>query len=155
MLHTLNFRKVFSLIRALTRILKTGVPEPDLPKSGSTHHTKEYSPFQKIGVPAPKKGVQDCKSAVSESSALCCDSFFSADTRPGLVPKHIARRNELEKKEKASNQKNKQKPKAVIEKEKRNEGLSNALTSDNKGFSLLAKMGYKPGMAIGKSGKQF
>ena len=51
------------VIRALTRILKTGVPEPSLPKSVSpTIH------LQKIGVPAPKMGVQDCKSAVNESS---------------------------------------------------------------------------------------
>lgn len=79
--------------------------------------------------------------------------LFSPDTRPGLVPKHIARRNELEKKEKEANQKSKQKPKAVIEKEKREEGLGAAISSDNKGFSLLAKMGYKPGMVIGKSGE--
>ena len=43
----------------------------------------------------------------------------------------------------------------MLEKEKRDEGLGAALTSDNKGFSLLAKMGYKPGMAIGKSGEKF
>ena len=82
----------------------------------------------------------------------CILIFCSADTRPGLVPKHVARRNELQKKEKLANEKNKQKPKAVIEKEKRDEGLGAALTSDNKGFNLLAKMGYKPGMALGKSG---
>ena len=49
------------VFRALTRILKTGVPEPSLPKSGS--HTK-------VGVPAQKMGVLDCKSAVSESSGI-------------------------------------------------------------------------------------
>ena len=40
----------------------------------------------------------------------------------------------------------------MLEKEKRDEGLGAAITSENKGFSLLAKMGYKPGMAIGKKG---
>jgi len=37
-------------------------------------------------------------------------------------------------------------------KEEREKGLNVALTSDNKGFSLLQKMGYKPGMALGKTG---
>ena len=81
-----------------------------------------------------------------------CFIFHSPDTRPGLVPKHIARKHQIEKKEREANQKNKQKPKAVLEKEKRDEGLGAAITSENKGFSLLAKMGYKPGMAIGKKG---
>ena len=40
--------------RALTRILKTGVPEPSLPNDGESCHTKEYSLLQKIGVPAQK-----------------------------------------------------------------------------------------------------
>ncbi|KAH7722385.1 G-patch domain containing protein [Aphelenchoides avenae] len=37
-----------------------------------------------------------------------------------------------------------------IEKQKLEEGLSKPLDSQSKGFSLLAKMGYKPGMSIGK-----
>ena len=56
--------------RALTKILKTGVPEPSLPKRGSPTIQKIIASFKKIGVPAPKMGVQDCKSAVSESSAV-------------------------------------------------------------------------------------
>lgn len=79
-------------------------------------------------------------------------TYFRPDTRPGLVPKHVARLNELKKKEKHANEKNKIKPKAVLEKERRDEGLGSAITTENKGFSLLQKMGYKPGMAIGKSG---
>ena len=65
--------------------------------------------------------------------------------------------NVLEKKlwwqkNKASNARNIFKPKAVVEHEKREEGLQSAISSDNKGFALLAKMGYKPGMGIGKKG---
>lgn len=74
--------------------------------------------------------------------------------RPGLVDSHkIARRLKLdEKKEKAeAEQKHKQKPVKQLEVERREEGLNVAISSDNKGFSMLAKMGYKQGDAIGKS----
>ena len=53
-------------IIVLTRILKTGVPEPSLPKSGSPTIQKNIASFKKKE--SPKMGVQDCKSAVSESS---------------------------------------------------------------------------------------
>ena len=53
--------------RALTRILKTGVPEPSLPKSGSPTIQKNIASL-KNGSSSTKMGVQDCKSAVSESS---------------------------------------------------------------------------------------
>lgn len=80
--------------------------------------------------------------------------FFanSSDTRPGLVSSKTARKHHLEKKNKESNAKNLVKPKAQIEHEKREEGLQAAISSSNKGFALLAKMGYKPGMGIGKTG---
>jgi len=78
--------------------------------------------------------------------------FNRPDKRPGLVPKHVARLHKQEKNEKVANVKNKQKPKAVLEREKRDAGLGVAISTDNKGFSLLQKMGYKPGMALGKSG---
>lgn len=45
----------------------------------------------------------------------------------------------------------KMKPTKVLEQERRDEGLSNAISSQNKGFAMLAKMGYKEGQAIGKS----
>ena len=45
----------------------------------------------------------------------------------------------------------KQKPKGQTKgmKEAREEGLATALGADNKGFQLLAKMGYKEGSALG------
>ena len=43
------------------------------------------------------------------------------------------------------------KSKAVLEAEHREEGLQKSLDSSNKGFALLAKMGYKPGDSLGKS----
>ena len=39
-------------------------------KKWESHNTKEYSLLQKIGVPAPKMGVQNCKLSVSESSGM-------------------------------------------------------------------------------------
>jgi len=40
-----------------------------------------------------------------------------------------------------------------LEEQRRQEGLEKAIDSSNKGFSLLQKMGYKPGLGIGKNGK--
>ena len=39
-----------------------------------------------------------------------------------------------------------------IETELREKGLSTPLTGDNRGFSMLHKMGYTPGMGLGKEG---
>ena len=55
--------------RALTRILKTGVPEPYLPKSGSPTIQKNIASFKKLESQHQKMGVQNCKLSVSESSA--------------------------------------------------------------------------------------
>lgn len=38
-----------------------------------------------------------------------------------------------------------------MEKETREQGLQTSLTSENKGFAMLSKMGYKSGQAIGKT----
>lgn len=79
---------------------------------------------------------------------------YEADVRPGLVHSHkIARRMKLEEEKKRTEdeQKHKQKPVKQLEVERREEGLNSAITSDNKGFSMLAKMGYKQGDAIGRN----
>ena len=34
----------------------------------------------------------------------------------------------------------------------RQEGLNRPLTEDNKGYEMLCKMGYQPGLGLGKSG---
>jgi hypothetical protein len=44
-----------------------------------------------------------------------------------------------------------EKPRRLIEIEQREQGLSTAITSDNKGFQLLKKMGYKEGSKLGAS----
>lgn len=42
-----------------------------------------------------------------------------------------------------------------LEEQRRREGLEKTIDSNNKGFSLLQKMGYKPGSGIGKNSKKF
>lgn len=58
----------------------------------------------------------------------------------------MKKKNEIESRLKEQN-----KSIRVVEAEKREEGLSSAITSTNKGFGMLMKMGYKPGQGIGKS----
>ena len=74
------------------------------------------------------------------------------DVRPGLVHGTKKRQLDVEKKKKDCDKINKDKfkPKNVLEAEKREEGLSKAIETDNKGFQLMAKMGFKAGMALGK-----
>jgi len=70
-----------------------------------------------------------------------------------------ARRNELEKKHKSSseesNQKNLQMSSKNLEKVNRDEALKKSLLTEdtaNKGLSLMKKMGYKTGEALGRQG---
>lgn len=79
---------------------------------------------------------------------------LEADVRPGLVKSHkIARRMKMEEKKEQTEaeQRHKQKPVRQLEEERREEGLKSAIPSDNKGFSMMAKMGYKQGDTIGRS----
>ncbi|XP_011686003.1 PREDICTED: G patch domain-containing protein 11 [Wasmannia auropunctata] len=71
-----------------------------------------------------------------------------------LIHRHSDRREFALMKKKAeieSRMKEQNKPMRVVEAEKREEGLSSAITSANKGFEMLMKMGYKPGQGIGKT----
>ncbi|XP_067941869.1 G patch domain-containing protein 11-like [Watersipora subatra] len=75
------------------------------------------------------------------------------DVKPGLFRSSKEAHQRLQHKRYLEGQKNKQKPTKVMEAEKREEGLSKSIDSNNKGFALLKKMGYKPGEGIGKSGE--
>lgn len=93
---------------------------------------------------------------MSDEDDYMSDSFLQTleDKRPGLVfSSKTAREHQIQRKKKTTDEKNRVKPKKVLEAEKREEGLKSALSSENKGFALLSKMGYKPGMAIGKKGE--
>ncbi|XP_020373737.1 G patch domain-containing protein 11 [Rhincodon typus] len=75
------------------------------------------------------------------------------DVKPGLI---MVRRvkEEILKRERAMELilENKQKSKKEEEKERRETKLQSSLGSENKGFTLLQKMGYKEGHGLGKSG---
>merc|ERR1719228_1088216 len=88
------------------------------------------------------------------------DTFLQPkeDVRPGLNKSHAsAREHQILKKrmafleEERLNKKIKKTSKQV-EVENRSEGLSKTIDSSNKGFAMLAKMGYKPGASLGKDG---
>ena len=79
-------------------------------------------------------------------------SHCREDKKPGLIGRNKGKQYQKEERIKKTNIRNQTKPRKVIEREKRDEGLQKSIGSDNKGFALLSKMGYKPGMGIGKSG---
>lgn len=73
---------------------------------------------------------------------------------PGLVKNRIhLRENAIHAKKKRLDEESKRKnrPTRVVEKETREQGLQKSLTSENKGFAMLSRMGYKSGQSIGKN----
>lgn len=77
------------------------------------------------------------------------------NVRPGLLHNRNQQRshdNYKKKQVQDAQSREKQQPVRVIEAQRREEGLQEALGASNKGFALLQKMGYKPGTALGKSG---
>lgn len=89
---------------------------------------------------------------MSDDEDYMSDKFLELSEKcatPSLVYRHADKRQfELEKRKEKMKEQNK--PITIIEHEKREEGLSNAITNTNKGFALLMKMGYKPGQGLGK-----
>ncbi|XP_047370919.1 G patch domain-containing protein 11 [Vespa velutina] len=94
---------------------------------------------------------------MSDDEDYMSDKFLQLSEKcatPSLVYRHTDKRQfELEKRKAEHEAKMKEKNKSIhlIEREKREEGMSNAIASSNKGFALLMKMGYKPGQGIGKT----
>ncbi|KOX69834.1 Coiled-coil domain-containing protein 75 [Melipona quadrifasciata] len=93
---------------------------------------------------------------MSDTEDYMSDKFLQGIEKPAsssLIYRHADKRKfELMKKkieiEAKLNQKNSIK---LIEEEKREAGLSSAITSSNKGYEMIMKMGYKPGHGIGKT----
>ncbi|XP_037785828.1 G patch domain-containing protein 11-like [Penaeus monodon] len=78
------------------------------------------------------------------------------DVRPGLLFSHSSKRKaQIDKQRKHKNESNRErfKPVKQVQQERLQEGLNTALDSSNKGFSMLQKMGYKPGSSLGKQGQ--
>ncbi|XP_012173875.2 G patch domain-containing protein 11 [Bombus terrestris] len=94
---------------------------------------------------------------MSDTEDYMSDKFLHGiekSTSSSLIYRHADKRKfELMKKkteiETKLNEKNSIKH---IEEEKREAGLSSAITSSNKGYEMIMKMGYKPGQGIGKTG---
>lgn len=65
------------------------------------------------------------------------------------------RQAELDKKkrQKDGEHRRKLKPMKEEQQERLEEGLTTAISSSNKGFCMLQKMGYKPGTSLGKQSK--
>ncbi|XP_077287540.1 G patch domain-containing protein 11 isoform X2 [Arctopsyche grandis] len=88
---------------------------------------------------------------MSESFLAKCVPIKN-DIRPGLITNKSVKRQhnilikcseEIEKKKKMKTNNS--------EAERRQQGLQKPINSSNKGFSLLQKMGYKPGQGLGKT----
>lgn len=81
------------------------------------------------------------------------DAFLKQleDVKPGLCKGRKKRRETHKKHESLP----KRKRSKLAENEARELALSTPLSSDNKGFVMLKKMGYEEGTGLGKSGSLF
>ncbi|GJQ67138.1 hypothetical protein Trydic_g21993 [Trypoxylus dichotomus] len=75
----------------------------------------------------------------------------STDVRPGLLFNRTQKRTHEMYKEKLTEKAKKPKTYHDQEKEAREKGLSTAISSDNIGFKLLQKMGFKEGNSLGST----
>lgn len=88
-----------------------------------------------------------------EDEDYMSDAFLAKldDVKPSLIQnRSVKRQYEIEEKQRELQLK-KSKPIHQQEKEQLKEGLTKAISSDNKGFAMLSKMGFKPGTSLGKS----
>ena len=95
-----------------------------------------------------------------EEDDYMSDAFLieTEATKPGLLarkmaPCHVKKFNKERRIEDINERHRRlQKPVKEVEKEKRDEKLNTAIDSSNKGFAMLAKMGFKEGSGLGKHG---
>uniref|UniRef100_A0A673GKY2 G patch domain-containing protein 11 n=1 Tax=Sinocyclocheilus rhinocerous TaxID=307959 RepID=A0A673GKY2_9TELE len=82
------------------------------------------------------------------------DMFLNdPDVRPGVpMVKRVKEAMKKEALRKEKNTQNRQKSFKEQERESREAALQSSLSSQNKGFALLQKMGYKAGQGLGKEG---
>ncbi|CAO1415891.1 unnamed protein product [Diamesa tonsa] len=94
---------------------------------------------------------------MSDEEDYMSDAFLLKmnDVKPSLIKNNSVKRaneNESKKKKLIEEARLRNRPMHVIQKEKLKEGLNKAITSDNKGFAMLQKMGFKAGTSLGKLG---
>lgn len=100
---------------------------------------------------------------MSDEDDYLSDKFLITSAAPPTQPKTYAqRRKEAQKLAQIKNEENRHKSRRQLEVESREEGLSKSLferakedeelgiTSGNKALSMMMKMGFKPGQALGK-----
>ncbi|XP_067840213.1 G patch domain-containing protein 11 isoform X1 [Heptranchias perlo] len=93
--------------------------------------------------------------AQEEDEDYMSDAFVNLqqDVKPGLLMIRRVKEAALKRdRELEMILENKQKSKKEVEEERRDSMLKSSLGSENKGFALLQKMGYKEGQGLGKSG---
>lgn len=75
------------------------------------------------------------------------------EQHPGIIHNRISKRElavQAKKRRIDEEYRKKSRPRE-LEQQRRAEGLALSIAPDNKGFAMLAKMGYKPGDTIGKA----
>lgn len=90
-----------------------------------------------------------------EEDDYMSDAFLNqiTDVRPGIpMPKRVKEAIKKETLHKEKNVTNRQKSFKEQEQESREAALQSSISSQNKGFALLQKMGYKAGQGLGKGG---
>lgn len=87
------------------------------------------------------------KQNIKNALYLC---FSQEDVRPSLLFNREKRKLDMFKKKQEPVNK-RQKTIGELERENRDKGLNTVISSDNKGFKLLEKMGFKPGDSLGKN----
>ncbi|XP_069741229.1 G patch domain-containing protein 11 [Narcine bancroftii] len=94
-------------------------------------------------------GCFPCRRKMAAEDDYMSDAFINLaqDVKPGLVKVEKVKRNHEKKREQ-------EKPltKTNREEERRDSMLQCSLGSENRGFSLLQKMGYKEGCGLGRNG---
>ncbi|XP_011198418.2 G patch domain-containing protein 11 [Bactrocera dorsalis] len=91
---------------------------------------------------------------MSDEDDYMSDKFLCGDVRPSLVQQPNKKRQiSLEEKKNEHIKRQKQESmarKGIVNNKSLEESLKKPIENQNKGFQMLAKMGYKPGEALGK-----
>ncbi|XP_026165353.1 G patch domain-containing protein 11 [Mastacembelus armatus] len=90
-----------------------------------------------------------------EDEDYMSDAFLSKmqDVKPGVsMVRRVKEAMKKEERQKENNAKNRQKTVKQQEEESRESALQSSISSQNKGFALLQKMGYRAGQGLGKEG---
>ena len=88
-------------------------------------------------------GLEKMAAEKNEGELDYMSDIFVAETKPRS--KEVKRLQKRKKDRKAT-------AKSALERSNREGGLSTPISTDNKGYHLLRKMGYVPGEPLGKSG---